>query len=63
MLRLTRRTNSGHAIPARCKDKDGCDKPHCDDCYYIGEDAIRAIIEKLCRYEETGLEFPKEDDE
>ena len=32
-------------------------KPHCYDCAFVSHDAILKIMEKLYKYEQTGLTF------
>jgi hypothetical protein len=53
---LTKRNKNGYAVPVDCL-KQECRYRHCHDCAYVGTDNIFNIIERLCKYEETGLTF------
>lgn len=53
---LTKRNKDGYAVPIDCR-LEKCRYRHCNDCAYVGTDNIFKIIERLCKYEETGLVF------
>lgn len=55
---LTKRNKDGYAVPIDCR-KDICEYKHCNDCAYVGKEAIFRIIDRLCKYEEIILKFKK----
>ena len=56
MAKLLKMDKRKQIVMAQCPlENCGMTKPHCYDCGYVSRDDIRAVMEKLYKYEKAGV--------
>jgi hypothetical protein len=58
MDNLVKKNSKGQIVWIECNYKEcGYNEPHCYDCAFSSHDDMRKIMNKLYKYEQTGLTF------